>query len=620
MSGQFFTGFSVGPTSTDFTNAAMYATDVINKEVCESRPDIYTWEPSNITRYPCPEGLECSTGTCKFTEDACKSQSEMPFHDCVRKTVTCDTTPTGLCEICDYSIKKGRNIVGPYTDDSAPEGCWAGDVKYEQYVPYPVPLEAPLALDETSGNDAAPCDNDAMCQNGSVCVVDEEDVAAWGRCVVPCTAYTDCTPFDTKATCGTSEHGTALDGRCFVPNPPPPPTACPLQRLDIPPYTVLQYDMSDEGVAYAEANPDDPLPTVVAPVPCVTDDECYTSPGVGGVCGRDPDLVSYGFCYDPNAPPYLEWRDEMELWDGMSSRNVCLETLPYMRQWCEMPWTRQGANLDDPTVPLPLRVKGAWKSKARPPFWYDDHDGSCYVTKTYCEANLKNGGFSAGYGRSTDWYLGSTCSASSDKEVTGAYDCCTKLGDSIGEFFLGRTLTTDLRELVEGDPEGFGYRWKNYMKRGFELVKPGICPEGAPVDACNIPDGVVESGELYRDALQEVNPSLVEALDFVSDPRLKSNLRLHAPAVLGRGVHAYTWTWDETATRLYGLAGEACGLLTSEVRARWPHAVVRDGHGYDHLHVVPGDVTADDEMLATVLQSVGAVPWRVLRLTSPLPS
>jgi hypothetical protein len=333
---------------------------------------------------------------------------------------------------------------------------------------------------------------------------------------------------------------------------------------------VLQYDNSEEAETYAEEHPDEPWPTVEDRVPCVIDEQCWIPPGVGGVCSRDPSLDSYGYCVDPPSDAYLEWRDEIQMWNDMpASRNVCVETIPYMKKWCEMPWTRAGINDEDPTLPLPLRVKNAWKSKARPPFWYDERDGTCHVTKTYCEANLKNGGFSAGYGRSHDYWMGSTCGGGNENEVTGAYDCCTKLGDSIGEFFLGRTLTTDLRELVEGDTEGFGERWGNYMRRGAEGL------------------GLVDNGLVDSEILAAFNPGLARTIDFMSDPRLKNNLRRQTSHVVPR-VHAYTWTWNDVANELYGLWGEASGMLTTEVVRAFPECVARDDWGYDHLVVPPG--------------------------------
>ena len=62
-----------------------------------------------------------------------------------------------------------------------------------------------------------------------------------------------------------------------------------------------------------------------------------------------------------------------------------------------------------------------------------------------------------------------------------------------------------------------------------------------------------------------------------SDPRLKSNitpLRSHPVSTV------YSWTWNDTATRLYGLRGDSIGFLTSEV----PRCdVSTDMHGYEYI-------------------------------------
>jgi hypothetical protein len=211
---------------------------------------------------------------------------------------------------------------------------------------------------------------------------------------------------------------------------------------------------------------------------------------------------------------------------------------------------------------------------------YDDRDSSCHVTQTYCTANLKDGGFSAGYGRSTDYWLGSTCSGDTKKEVVGAYDCCTKLGDSIGEFFLGRTLTTDFRELVEGDVEGFGYRWENYMRRlsektGFKL---------GPVEGNAF-------GPSKSSLIRAGDPGMSQVLEFVCDPRLKDDIELVEKHVVAPDIpiHGYRWRWNSMAENLYGISGTSSGLLTTEVESVFPYMVKTSRSGYHHITLIPGD-------------------------------
>lgn len=555
------------PTLIDYRNAYAYAEDVMKREACESNPD-YTWVEGSVTSYPCP-GLRCETGTCKFKDrDACLSMRETPYFDCRRKKVSCDTHPSGECEICEYGIKVGRKIVGPYTDD-APEGCDAGDYRYRDEVAHPVPHTTPP--DSLSGF----CDHDDQCREGYACVQAEPDAVLdkmgepcesaddcgggrsvcsdsgfcvadtfyEGRCVAPCTSDDQC---ENDMVCGTDPRDAVLFGRCHERAPAREDihNICQPEPRNFTPYTIT----TKEGEK---------------PVPCTFDEQCGVW-GVGGSCGVDPDSPSYGFCYNDSTPPYLEWRDEIETWTGMPpQKNVCIQTMAIPRRWCEMPWTRagtdRGPNGED--IPLDKRVKLSWKARARPPFWYDERDGTCHVTKSYCSKNLKNGGMSAGYGRSRDYWLGSVCSGDTKKEVVGAYDCCMELGDNVASFFLGRTLTTDFRELFEGDMEGFGERWEDYYRR----TGSGIA-------------------------------------DLVSDPRLKQGIVCIARHVAARDVHGYEWEWTGRATQLYGLRGRARGLLTTEVKQKWPHMVHTDSNGYEHIHV-----GRDDEDLFNVYSYLNAL-------------
>ena len=562
------------PTSTDYTYATQYANDVMEKAACLAQPEKYDWIPST-TRYPCPEGLACESGVCKFKQAACRERSTLPYYDCVRRTVACDTHPSGECEICDYSISNGHTIHGPYTE--APEGCSAGDYKYSREPEHPKPYTTPgLSLSGFCTHDdqcvlgscvqpepeavldhwGEACTSREDCGGRSVCASGHcvSDTTYEGTCAVTCTSSADCSGVGPTALCGEDPGDAALYGRCYLPTQPKAPQLCQPPARAFQPYTVKMYEGEQE---------------VEKPVSCEIDEHCWIPPGVGGACGRDPTLPTYGVCYDPSLPPYLEWRDEIQLWDGVApNKNVCVENDTQARRWCEMPWTRASPDAkDSPMDPLQARVKSGWKSRARPPFMYDERDSTCHITKTYCEANLKNGGVSAGYGRSHDFWLSSTCGGDTKGEVVGAYDCCTKLGDSIGEFILGRTLTTDLRELVKGDPEGFGARWGNYMRRLREKT--------------HLPDGK---------ALEAGAPGLYESLQFVCDPRLKTDIRRIAAHVVGADVpiHGYRWTWNKTAERVYGFTGSSTGMLTTEVARVFPWMVEVGKYGYHHISLNPG--------------------------------
>ena len=62
-----------------------------------------------------------------------------------------------------------------------------------------------------------------------------------------------------------------------------------------------------------------------------------------------------------------------------------------------------------------------------------------------------------------------------------------------------------------------------------------------------------------------------------SDPRLKDNIK---PLCSHHISTVYTWTWNETATRLYGLNGDDIGFVSSEVPQE---DILTDAHGYDYI-------------------------------------
>ena len=62
-----------------------------------------------------------------------------------------------------------------------------------------------------------------------------------------------------------------------------------------------------------------------------------------------------------------------------------------------------------------------------------------------------------------------------------------------------------------------------------------------------------------------------------SDPRLKDNIK---PLCSHHISTVYTWTWNETATRLYGLNGDDIGFISSEVPQE---DILTDAHGYDYI-------------------------------------
>jgi len=514
---------AVAPTLTDLDYAFQYAEDVVRKQICEAHPDKYKWVPSPITRYPCPEGLTCETGTCVFTKNGCLQKSELPFYDCDRKSVKCNTSPSGTCEICDYAITTGQNSVGPFSTN-APPGCVAGDIKYADYVEHPYPY-----------TDGVQCEDSTNCATGMQCFNN--------LCTKPCDTTADC---PLNMVCGTNSKDNALYKRCYTPNETTTQEGtCAPVRYDPPPYQVQMFDSNNQ--------------IITGPVPCSTDFDCSVAPGVGELCSRNPDELAYGYCYNPYPNLYLEWRDKYQKWSNEDPvEDVCVLSLPFPKQWCEMPWIRQGSNVDDPTLSLKDQIKLAWKTKAHPPFWYNSNDGTCHITKTYCTANLKNGGFSSNYGNNVDYWLGTVCNKSSDnKEIIEGYDCCNSIESSVGQFFLGRTITTDILEVLGGDIEGVAERWNNYYQRYCDLT-----PDVAGISPNCLPN------------------NFIKIVDVISDSKLKYNISRIGD--INKQIHLYSWTWSPAANELYGLHGAAEGLLSSELPAHMVHV---DEYGFDHVHV-----------------------------------
>ena len=60
-----------------------------------------------------------------------------------------------------------------------------------------------------------------------------------------------------------------------------------------------------------------------------------------------------------------------------------------------------------------------------------------------------------------------------------------------------------------------------------------------------------------------------------SDIRLKKNIRYFA--TLNNGIKYYTYDWNETAQKLYGLYGTECGPIAQELNQNW---VEKDEYGY----------------------------------------
>ena len=77
------------------------------------------------------------------------------------------------------------------------------------------------------------------------------------------------------------------------------------------------------------------------------------------------------------------------------------------------------------------------------------------------------------------------------------------------------------------------------------------------------------------------NPNFDALLNFLSDERLKKNVRLKEENGAGMGISIYTYEWTTEAKRLYNKTdGEKTGVLMGEVEKVFPAAVRWTPYGH----------------------------------------
>ncbi len=68
-----------------------------------------------------------------------------------------------------------------------------------------------------------------------------------------------------------------------------------------------------------------------------------------------------------------------------------------------------------------------------------------------------------------------------------------------------------------------------------------------------------------------------------SDKRLKTNIKLHRENVIGKGIHVYTFNWNETAQHLYGKTPMIdIGFIADELP---PELTFYDQYGYKNIDI-----------------------------------
>ena len=287
---------------------------------------------------------------------------------------------------------------------------------------------------------------------------------------------------------------------------------------------------------------------VDTPTKCTSDNDCTLS--AGGSCMLYENKQATGYCVDPGQG-YLEYRDNWTSWDGRTGNSMCVQTQSEFKKWCEMPWTRHGANADDDDLSTSLekRISLHPETKRHPPFWYDDSSGTCFMTKDYCMRSIPDGGYDSSFGRAHDFNAGLTIFTDCQyphghaSQIREGYDCCTPLATSALEFFTGKTTFTAIKDVLSGDI--------------------------SPIEFLNITS-------------PETN--VIRWIKMISEDALKINKQLIKRDFGGPGIHAYSFEWDmPLVTALYPertfWKGIRLGLLASELQRAFPTIVEQDHHG-----------------------------------------
>jgi hypothetical protein len=580
-----------GPTNIDIMNSIKYATYQLNKQVCESDPTNYEWVPDPVPGYHCPEGLTCESGYCRFTKKGCEDYSEMPVFDCKRKKVSCskDLDASGICEVCEYDIDENliQNTPGPI--NNTPQITESARKKLKQCVNpekdcccLPGDLLYPDA--NNPNKDCCP----GVVDDRTPYLIPQASKSQDGK-----TTWSSPKPLACKCDHDCTING--VGGECLLPSNLQPITSGSKNACGKTP------DAGTPSFCYSSAKlskkPDGSL------VRCTCDSDCVKA-GTGGVCylnsnswggGKD---AGKGFCYikdktvaaedeqgnalqcnllknsscaenqpclapvDPDPAsdigcnsqeargqcfvrhhPYTEWREDFSKWGSDVVSPACVVNYTHFKAFCEYPWKRPGlgstSDNSDPnncsSVQCPKWSENDWKTKAKVPYWYNSTTGKCHMTKDYCVNNIGQGGYDTAYGDQKNYWLFSNCNypKGQNNEIESSYDCCTNLGKSIAQFFFGRSLPAEFDDI---------------------LANPGA-----------------HAGQLAGAAL----------LAFLSDKRLKTDIKLIKEHGGGKNIHLYEYKWSPHAQRLYNKPeGVVQGLLAQEIERIFPNNIRWSSYGH----------------------------------------
>jgi hypothetical protein len=537
--------YKVAPTPTDNQSALMYAQMKLKREVCEGHADRgWAWLPDPVVGYPCPAGLTCESGTCTFTPDGCRAASQTDRYDCVRQAQPCVIDgKKQTCNVCVYDITSETQFKVPQVppDQHAPGRCYPGNAK----MPAPIPLKdspdaetfkEPLCM----GQRATPHPTPYLV----------------GSSMVKCTTDADCTTSGLGGVCINAKSFPSADAAYL--------NACAFAPFDPQPYILngkkVPCDKDGDGIECAFA----------------AGGQCITALNF-------PASANQGFCYDPGSP-YLEYRDNLMVWENEPPVASCVQMPMELRTWCEMPWSRGSVDANDPRDDLGTQINKDRKTKLHPPFWYDDRTGRCFVTRHYCMGSLGEGGYDSGYGIAKNYAAdllhdckGSNVCDGEECQIVDGHDCCFTMEESFMQLIMGRTMSTWIKDIVAG----------NATPR--EMVEAG----GAAAFLATM----------------------------LSEDRLKLDRRVVIPDFIEPGVSLYTFRWSPEAFRTYPSKplthGFRLGLMASELQRAFPAYVHPDQHNNRIFSTPPltPEMRADDAFVKTVVtlalldEAVRATLW-----------
>ena len=524
--------YKVAPTPTDNQSAMMYAQMKLNREVCEGGAARgWSWVSDPVAGYPCPSGLTCESGTCVFTPDGCRAASQTDRYDCVREAVPCVIDgKKQTCNVCVYDIVNTGVLITPQIplEQNANARCYPGNPK----MPAPIPLE---------GSPEEADFKEPLCM-GQRATPHPTPYWSAGK-TVACASDADCAKTSSGSGVCITHEAYPLADRAFV-------GKCTYAPLDPQPYI-----FNGEKVKCSKDG---------------SFNECAFA--AGGQCITElnfPASTNKGFCYDPGSP-YLEYRDNLMIWENEPPVASCVQMPMELRTWCEMPWSRGSLDANNPDDELITQINKDKKSKLHPPFWYDDRTGKCFVTRHYCMGSLGEGGYDSGYGIAKNYLAdilheckGSNVCEGEQCQIIEGHDCCFTMEESFMQLIMGRTMSTWLKDIVAGKAT---------------------------------PREMVEAGG-----------TAAFLFAMLSEDQLKVDKRVVIPNFIEPGVSLYTFRWSPEAFRLYPSKplthNFRLGLMASELQRAFPAYVHPDKHN-NRTFIIPEmtpEMRADAAFVKTVV-------------------